>query len=254
MVAGRMTVVGASTSAGKTQWMQHLARFAAVGGKPTLLLSTEMSAQDNVFRWAFMEAGFDRLSVERTGMDDAAKRRFLNSVYTLAERPMYAWEMGGFDLARVRVAVRRMKARHKIELVLLDMMNGLDLPISKGQNVAQAIGELMAGLHSLAVGEGIHLMATAHVNRAAMQKLEPLGLNDFRDSGAVEQWADQALMLMPVNEQGQVISREQANGDVAQRGFVRVMANLCKNRFGSLGQVFMNLDWDAGGKYVEAAS
>lgn len=251
LVAKRMSVVGAATSAGKTQWMQHMARFAAIGGHPTLLLSTEMSVEDNLFRWAFQEAGFDRLAAERNGMSEDLKRDFLESVFTLAERPIYAWEMGGFDLPRIRVAVRRMRARYGIKLVLLDMMNGVDFEIAKGENTAQAMGRVMAGLHALAVGEDVHLMATAHVNRAAMTRNDVLGLNDFRDSAAVEQWADQALMLMPVDQSGAVITREQANRDAAQLGYVRVLANLCKNRFGSLGMVRMHLDWDAGGKFLD---
>lgn len=58
-------------------------------------------------------------------------------------------------------------------------------------------------------------------------------------------------MLMPVDQQGAVITREQANRDAAQLGYVRVLANLCKNRFGSLGMVRMHLDWDAGGKFLD---
>lgn len=251
LLPGRMSVVGASTSAGKTQWMQHLARFAAIGGHPTLLCSTEMSAADNVFRWAFLEAGFDRLAAERAGLSEGAKRAFFRAVYDLSERPLYAWEMGGFDLARVRMAVRRMRARYGIQLVLLDMLNGLDLPVGRGENVAQALGHLMAGLHALAVAENVHLMATAHINRAAMQRSEHLGLNDFRDSGAVEQWADQALMLMPVDKSGSVITRELANAHAARHGYVRVLVNLCKNRFGSLGYVQTNLRWDAGGRFTD---
>lgn len=259
LASKRMSVIGASTSAGKTQWMQYMARFAALGGNPTLLLSTEMSAADNLFRWAFLEAGFDKIGVEKKlrnqhrSMTDGEKRHFLDSVYTLAERPIYAWEMGGLDLARIRVAVRRMRARYGIKLVLLDMMNGVDMSIGKGENLAQAMGRLMAGLHSLAVEEDIHLMTTAHINRTAMQRNDIVGLNDFRDSAAVEQWADQAIMLMPIAQDGGVISREQANADVEHNGYVRVLANLCKNRFGSLGMVRMHLDWDAGGRFISPA-
>lgn len=251
LVAGRMSVVGATTSAGKTQWMQYLARLAAIGGSPTLLLSTEMGAMDNMFRWAFMEAGMDKLKAEDQGMRDDQKRQFLDSALVLATRPIYVWETGGLDLARIRVAVRRMRARYGIKLVLLDMMNGLEVPTAKGENFAQSLGKLMAGLHSLAVGEDIHLMATAHVNRAASQKGEYLGLHDFRDSASVEQWADQAMMVMPVDAHGQVISITEANKDSRELGFVRLIANVCKNRFGALGMVPMTLNWDAGGKFTE---
>lgn len=250
LVQKRMSVVGASTSAGKTQWMQYMARFCALQGIPSLLLSTEMSEDDNLFRWAFLEAGFDRIAAEKSGMNEGLKSHFLDSVFTLAERPIYAWEMGGLDLPRIRVAVRRMRARYGIKLVLLDMMNGVDFDIGKGENMAQAMGRVMAGLHSLAVGEDVHLMATAHINRTAMQRNDIIGLNDFRDSAAVEQWADQAIMLMPVDKTNQVITREVANKNAQDEGFVRVLANLCKNRFGSLGMVSMRLDWHSGGKFV----
>ena len=248
----RMSVIGASTSAGKTQWMQYMARLAAIGGSPTLLLSTEMSTLDNSFRWAFMEAGFDKLYAEEHGLTDPERQKLMESVARLAERPMYAWEMGGFDTARIRVAVRRMKARYGIRLVLLDMMNGVQIPVDKGKNLAQALTDVMRDLHTLAVAEDVHLMATAHVSKEAMRRGDMLGLNDFRDTAAVEQWADQAMMLMPIDQQGNVITREQANRDAHELGYVTVLANLCKNRFGSLGTVRMRLDWDAGGRFEVA--
>ena len=246
----RMSIVGAATSAGKTQWMEYLARFAAIGGYPSLLLSTEMSAEDNSDRWVFMESRLDRMTAETEGLTEAEKQALRDAAWTLAERPMYVWEMGGFDLARIRVAVRRMRARYGIRLVLLDMLNGVRVDISKGENMAQALGRILADLHALAVSEDIHLMATAHVNRAAMQRNDVLGLNDFRDSAAVEQWADQAITLQPVDATGQVISRSEANGDVTRHGYVRILANVCKNRFGALGQCTMHLDWGSGGRFT----
>ena len=130
------------------------------------------------------------------------------------------------------------------------MMNGVDFEQQKGENLAQSLGRVMASLHALAVGEDVHLMASAHINRAAMTRGDILGLNDFRDSAAVEQWADQAIMLMPVDANGAVISREQANRDAGELGYVRVLANVCKNRFGSLGQCRFNLDWETGGRFL----
>ena len=121
-----------------------------------------------------------------------------------------------------------------------------------GKNLAQALTDVMRDLHTLAVAEDVHLMATAHVSKEAMRRGDMLGLNDFRDTAAVEQWADQAMMLMPIDQQGNVITREQANRDAHELGYVTVLANLCKNRFGSLGTVRMRLDWDAGGRFEVA--
>lgn len=246
----RLSIIGAATSAGKTQWMEYMGRFAAIGGYPSLLLSTEMSADDNSDRWVFMEARLDRMAAETYGLSEPDKQRIRDAAWTLAERPLYVWEMGGFDMARIRVAVRRMRARYGIRLVLLDMLNGVRVDISKGENMAQALARILSDLHALAVSEDIHLMATAHVNRAAMQRNDILGLNDFRDSAAVEQWADQAITFQPVDASGNVISRQQANADALERGYVRVLANVCKNRFGALGQCTMHLDWDSGGRFT----
>lgn len=246
----RMTIVGAATSSGKSQWMEYLARFAAIGGYPSLLLSTEMSADDNMDRWVWMEAGMDRLQAERNGLTEAQKQRVRESAWTLAERPIYAWDVGGMDVSRIRAVVRRMRARYGIRLVLLDMLNGVRMDIQRGENMAQTLGRVLAGLHAMAVAEDIHLMVTAHVNRAAMKEGGILGLNDFRDSAAVEQWADQAFTLQPVDETGAVITRQQASAAVVSHGYVRVLANVCKNRHGALGQCVMHLDWDSGGRFT----
>lgn len=199
----------------------------------------------------------DRLRAESGGLTDGQKNALRDAAYRLAERPMFVWETGGMDVARIRVVVRRMVARHGIQIVLLDMLNGIDLEMQRGENLSQAMGRNLAALHALAVSENIHLMVTAHVNREAMKSGLMLGLNDFRDSAAVEQWADQVITLQPVDAEGNVITRSAAAAETSQFGYVRVLANIPKNRHGALGQCLMHLDWDAGGRYTspeEAAS
>jgi replicative DNA helicase len=246
----RMTVIGAATSAGKTQWMEFIARFAAIGGHPPLLMSTEMSGEDNTDRWVFMEAGMDKLRAEMHGLNESQKHAIRDAAYRLAERRMFVWETGGMDVARIRVVIRRMVQRHGIQIVLLDMLNGINLEMMRGENLAQAMGRHLSALHALAVSDNIHLMVTAHVNRAAMTGGQVLSLNDFRDSAAVEQWADQVITLQPVDATGNVITRAAAAAETSQFGYVRVLANVAKNRFGALGQCLMHLDWDAGGRFT----
>lgn len=250
---GMLSIVGASTSAGKTQFIQHIVRYASIGGTPSLLLSTEMSRRESVFRWVFQEAGFDKLAAQRDGMDEARRGRFRDAAWTLGERGnVFGWEVGSFDLSRIAAAVRRYRRRHGVRLVAVDLLNGLDATPTKGENLAQVIMRNVAGLKALAQHEDVHVMATAHMKREAMTALTVPGLHDFRDSGAIEQWADLALMLCTTDENGNVTTREQAALFVASHGWVPVLGNVCKNRHGALGAVHMRLNWDVGGKFVDA--
>ena len=249
--AKRVSVIGAPTSVGKTQWMQHIGRFAALAGHSSLLLSTEMSGEDNAFRWTFQEAGLDRLRAERGGMSEKARADYMEAVYALAERPLHIWEVGGMDVARIRVGVRRMKARYGTNLVLLDMLNGLRVDIQKGENHAVAFGRVMIDLHNMAVGEDVHVMAAAHINRDADKRGGVLTKSDLRDSAVVEEWADQIIMLQPTDESGAPCTLEAAHQYASKHGRVPMLMNLCKNRHGSLGMLPLWLDWDAGGKFTE---
>src|SRR5690242_339327 len=59
--AGRLIALGADTGIGKSLFVQHLARQCGVDGVPVHVVSTEMSDMEVLFRFAFMEAGWDKL-------------------------------------------------------------------------------------------------------------------------------------------------------------------------------------------------
>lgn len=253
MGPGRLIMLGADTGVGKTLFVQHLARACAVDLVPVHVVSTEMSDSEVFQRFAFMEAGWDKLKVQQRGhVRDEEKGDMLDGLEELAHRPILLTELRGMNIDALEAEVHRVRTAHGTRLLIVDLLNGLK---TEGENRAQGIAQNTARLKQMAEREGVCLVVTAHINRDSAKGIGELGLHSFKDSSAIEQDADQALLLVPVSSDGERMPREEVAKLVNAGHAVDVSVVICKNRHGAEGRVRVKLNWGHGGRFypVEAA-
>jgi replicative DNA helicase len=77
-------------------------------------------------------------------------------------------------------------------------------------------------------------------------------VHSFKDSSAIEQDADQALILIPVDEKGERLPRKEVAQIVNASHPVDVAVVICKNRHGAEGTVATKLNWSHGGRFYPA--
>ncbi len=249
--AGRLIALGADTGVGKSAFVQHLARECSKELVPIHIVSTEMSDTEVFFRLAFMEAGWDKLQVAVRGHTrDDEKRRMLDAMETLRGRPVYLTELRGMDIGSFEAEAHRIREKHGTEVLILDLLNGLP---TTGENRAQGIAQNTARLKQIAEAERFCLLMTAHINRDSAKGMSELGIHSFKDSGAIEQDADQAMILVPIDESGNRLSREETSRLANAGESVEVAIRLCKNRHGAEGTIKTRLHWGHGGRFYSAA-
>jgi replicative DNA helicase len=242
---GRLIALGADTGVGKSLYVQYVANTLVKANVPVLVISTEMSNEEVMSRLAHMEAGWDRLAAYRAGEVSAVQRNdMLEAMDSLAGRPLYLCESRGMDAGQIGAEIRRQVRQHGIKVVVLDLLNGVPV---KGDNRAQGIGAVTSALKAVAQAEGVCILMVAHINRDSA-KLGELGLHSFKDSSAIEQDADQAMLLVPMAD-GVRLTREETQARIEATGMVDVMFRVVKNRFGSEGAVPMVLNWRLGGRF-----
>jgi len=100
----------------------------------------------------------------------------------------------GLAINNLRARARRMKAQHKIELIVIDylqLMQG-----GRRDSRVQEVSDISSGLKSIAKELNIPVLALSQLSRAggAREGKRPQ-LSDLRDSGSIEQDADVVLFL-----------------------------------------------------------
>ncbi|MCX8016573.1 MAG: replicative DNA helicase [Rhodocyclaceae bacterium] len=224
---GDLIILAARPSMGKTSLALNIAEHAAARhGAAVAVFSMEMSAEQLVQRMIASLARVDqqRLRTANLGHDDWA--RLADAVDRLRSVRIEIDETPGQTLAQMRASARRLARQMggKLDLIVVDY---LQLMSGSGENRVQEISEISRGLKLLAREMDCPVLALSQLNRSVEQRVDkrPL-LSDLRESGSLEQDADQVLFIY---------RDDYYNKDSAERGMAEVI--IAKNRNGPVGVI-----------------
>lgn len=238
-----LVIVAARPSVGKSSWALGVAEAAAAAGKVSLFFTLEMTAQGMASRQLSWRTGTPALRLERGEATDEEYRQ----VVEIAARPGHAVPVLYQETARTITEVsawarRAQQLRGGIGLVVVDYLQLLvaDRPSSSRQEDVAAISR---GLKRLAKDLKVPVLALSQLSRSPEDRRDKRPqLSDLRDSGALEQDADMAILLFreemhkpkPENEgQAEVIVAKNRNGAT---GVVHMRFDKSMARFQSLAQ------------------
>jgi replicative DNA helicase len=235
--SGQMIVFGARTSVGKTaSMMQALWSMASTHNAPVGVVSLEMSARSLRKRLLGHIALVDIADKERTkrSYTDAEWERLNDARDQLATTPLFIDEDVQRNIGSVTERIRSLVIEQRCAVVGVDYLQLL-ADNGKGENRAQEMARISGAMKQLAMELGIPIIALAQLNRGvdARDRGEPL-LSDFKDSGAIEQDADVAILLHPdVAFKKRHLGLDDTAINASDRQFVRF--TIAKNRNGATG-------------------
>lgn len=198
---GRLYVIGARTSVGKSALMCSMATHAIKKGARVLYVSLEMGARENIAR---MVADVSGVSLGRINNRDTLSNGDLAAIaesYAMLPGDNFRFSTKARTPEAVRRAALQMRAQVGLDLIVVDYLQIMQ-PDGKSSSRVEALGQITGALKLLAMELDVPVLSAAQINRAGVQGGAPR-LSDLRESGSIEQDADVVILLHRQDDQEQ---------------------------------------------------
>lgn len=196
-----LIVVGGRPGMGKTAFLLTVARNSAVDfGKNVGIVSAEMSHVQLGKRAISAEIHVDSELLRAGRLEPHQWASLTNGLNKLYDAGIHIFDDSNMSMLELRARIRRHKTKYGLDLLLVDYLQLLSFSNEKGQNPRnreQEISAIAYGLKNLAKELDIPVIALAQLGRSVETRgglKKPL-LSDLRESGAIEQSADQIVFL-----------------------------------------------------------
>ena len=227
-----MVVLAARPSMGKTAFVLNVAQRAAAKGYKIMIFSLEMSNEQLGMRLLAMESRIDSQKLKIGDLDAAEWERLYLAIDELSKGEIVTDDTPGLSLVSVKNKCRKMKAEKGLDMVIIDYLQLLESD-GKSENRLQEITSFSRGIKQLAREMNCPVIVLSQLSRSPETRPNhrPI-LSDLRESGAIEQDADQVLFLY---------RDEVYNPETEDVGTCEI--NVAKNRNGPIGTV--KVRWEA---------
>jgi len=122
------------------------------------------------------------------------QQRLLEAADEFSKSPIFIDDSSHLTIMELRAKARRLQARHKLGLIVVDYLQLLAPTDSKTPR-EQQVAEISRGLKALAKELDVPVIVLSQLNRSAEKENRTPKLSDLRESGSIEQDADVVLML-----------------------------------------------------------
>jgi replicative DNA helicase len=226
---GQLTVVGARPGVGKTSLLLSLADNLANAGHHVAAFSAEMADKALGLRAIAMHSGVQtrRMMASRLPggrpLSEHELAAVLRAIGTLQQRPITINDTPGIAFHELASTARRLHAEKPIACLFVDYLQLVKEPTAAKERRYLEVSAVARGLKELARELDTHIIALSQLTREAENR--PPGLSDFRESGEIEQAADNAWGLHRTDDEPGVVE-----------------LHILKHREGALGVVPFRFD------------
>ncbi|OYU99363.1 MAG: replicative DNA helicase [Burkholderiales bacterium PBB5] len=222
---GKVIVLAARPSVGKTSLAQHIGMHVAAAGHSVLMLSQEMAAAELADRAMASQGGvpLDRLTTG--GLADEDWAAVAAAGENFAALPFYVDDQPALTLLDIRAKAREVKRRAGLVLLIVDYLQLCSSAGGAFEKRHHQIEQISRGMKALAKEAGVCVLLLSQLKRDAGDEPE---LDHLKESGAIEEDADTVVLLHPMGE--------------APAGRLLVLAKVAKNRGGSRGRLALAFD------------
>ena len=197
IAGGKLIVIGARPSVGKSALLLHLAMNALDAGRRVLLVSLEMGADELIGRMVARQSGVSVQAISTHRLTETELGRVVEG-FSLLPGDRFSVCTTARTAQDVRREALRIRADGGLDLIVVDYLQLLDAG-RKTSNRTEAVGVVTRALKSLAMELKIPILTASQLSRASERNDAPR-LSDLRESGSIEQDADAVLLLHAANE------------------------------------------------------
>lgn len=223
---GSFTVIGGRPSVGKTALAATICYNIAKRGEHVLFFSLEMETHEITERLFYSIGQMEKRKIQDGSMSEDEVVDRLN--YVMDDRSLDRIHIDPSprqSVISIIARTKRLMAKQRLSAVVVDYLQLIDTGRSKEKSRREEVDGLSRELKIAAREIGVPLIVLCQLSRESERDAGPPKLSHFRESGAIEQDADNALMLWRL--QGMTIG-----------------CNVAKQRNGPTGIVCLNFDRD----------
>jgi replicative DNA helicase len=172
----------------------------------------------------------------RTGaLDSNHYEKLGKAIPELEPLPIFIDDSTDLGVSDIHARAQSLQNRYKIKFIIIDYLQIMRLPKGESQNVK--LGEITRALKNLARKLGVPVLLLSQLNREVDKRNPPVPrLVDLRDSGSIEQDADNVLLLLRPS----YYDMRDKNGLLFDKGMTEVI--IAKQRNGPTGSVAIDFD------------
>lgn len=216
-----LTIIGARPGMGKTTFALQIADYIAKKKIPVMFISLEMSEEQIITKLIAKETRINSTKMRLGTLTDQEAVKVYEAGAELEEKSLYITS-NLRTIQQIEVEARKLKNKKNIGLIIIDYIQ-LIKSSQKFNLREQEVADITRTLKLLTLELKIPIIGLCQLNRNATRQ-EPI-LSDLRESGAIEQDADNVIFIYQEEE-------TDAAAPV-------VTIKLAKQRAGSTGKVNM---------------
>ena len=220
---GRVYIVAARTSVGKTTFSSYLALQAIKQGAIPLFFSNEMDKEDLIEKWISSEGGVSNLALQSGDFRDDQLDRFTKGCKAVAAMQGLIDEKSGWNLNELQAVAYTSKNKFKTDLIIVDYLQQVRVKGSTSKHEQVSIAS--DAMKKMARDLNVPVIVLAQINRESEKSGKPMmpSLANLKDSGSIEQDADVVMILH--------------KDDIS---FPAVELLVAKNRYGKTGKISLD--------------
>lgn len=196
---GRLTIIAGRPGMGKTSFALNLACHLGKTGRGGEIYSYEMGSPEIKLRVLSEQSGITQARIRAGALEQENWSTLLNASNRVREWNVGLCDQPPADVHQLIAQVRALKMREQLDFVVIDYLQ-LMKAASDGrrgnENRNQEVTEMTRSLKLLAKDLDLWVIVLSQLSRATEQRSDPRPkLADLRESGAIEQDADQVWFV-----------------------------------------------------------
>ncbi|OKZ59898.1 MAG: hypothetical protein BHV96_05425 [Clostridium sp. CAG:354_28_25] len=191
-----LTIIGARPGMGKTTFALQIADYIAKKKIPVMFISLEMSEEQIITKLIAKDTRINSTKMRLGTLTDQEAVKVYEAGAELEEKPLYITS-NLRTIQQIEVEARKMKNKKNIGLIIIDYIQ-LIKSSQKFNLREQEVADITRTLKLLTLELKIPIIGLCQLNRNATRQ-EPM-LSDLRESGAIEQDADNVIFIYQEEE------------------------------------------------------
>lgn len=214
-----LTIIGARPGVGKTTLALQIAEKIARNNKNVLFVSLEMSDNQLIQKMIARTGNVKSYRMRMGTIEDEDWTKISNAIGKLSDLK-FNTNSKIRTIQKLELEARKLKNRGKLDLLIIDYIQLLKSK-DKFNSREQEVADISRRLKLMSLELDIPVVALCQLNRNASNN-EP-NLSDLRESGSLEQDADNVIFLHQENNENNIVTLKVAKQRAGEIGKIAVM-------------------------------